>query len=126
MELPPPPPPPQKQQQSQQLPAKAAPTPWPLLTLQELPAGLTALIARSDPVGTWCGVRDDEGEHGDDDLKKRTGIITGHMVRIFGSRGKEPGRRRLTRPRRERVREKEKPPPTCDDYSRYRQVFYLI
>ena len=58
--------------------------------------------------GTCRDVRDDEGEHGDEDLKKRTGIRTGYMVSIFGRWGKEPGRRRLTSPRRERVRKKEK------------------
>ena len=52
-------------------------------------------------------MRDDEGEHGDEELKKRTGTGTGDMVGIFGSWGKESCRRRLTRPRREQVREKE-------------------
>ena len=122
----PPPPPPRKQHQSQQLPAKAAPTPWAPLIIQELPVGLRALIARSDPDGTWCGVRDDEGEHGDDYLKQRTGVRTSNMVSIFGSRGKEPGHRRLTRPRRERVREKENLSPTCDGNARYRHIFYLM
>ena len=37
----------------QQLPAKAAPSSWPPPKLQGLPAGLGALIARSDPSGTW-------------------------------------------------------------------------
>ena len=106
-ESPPPPPPQPQQQQQQQLPAKAPPTSRPPPTLQELPAGLGALIARSDPFGTWCGVRDDAGEHGDEDLNKRTGISTGYMVSIFGGWAKEPGCRRPTRPRRERVREKE-------------------
>ena len=54
------PPPPQHQQQQQQLTVKAPPTPWRPPTLQDLPAGLGALNARSDPFGTWCGVRDDE------------------------------------------------------------------
>ena len=66
-----------------------------------------ALVARSDSSGTWCDVRDDEGEHGDEDLTKRTGIGTDYMVSIFGSWGKEPGRRRPTRKRRERAREEE-------------------
>ena len=69
-----PPPPPQHQQHQQhQLPTKAPPMPWPPPTLQELLAGLGALIARSDPFGPWCGVSDGEGEHGDDDLKKNNG-----------------------------------------------------
>ena len=37
------------EQQQQHLPAKEPPTPWPLPTMQELPAGVGALIARSDP-----------------------------------------------------------------------------
>ena len=37
------------EQQQQRLPAKEPPTPWPLPTMQELPAGVGALIARSDP-----------------------------------------------------------------------------
>ena len=57
----------QQQQQPQQLPAKAPPSPWPPSTLQELPASLGALIARSDPFVSWCGVKDVEGEHGDED-----------------------------------------------------------
>ena len=57
--------------------------------LQGLPAGLRALIARSDPSGTWWfGVRYDGG-HGKEDVKKRTGIGTGCMVSILGSWGKE-------------------------------------
>ena len=36
----------------QQLPAKAPPPSWPPPKLQGLPAGLRALIERSDPSGT--------------------------------------------------------------------------
>ena len=85
-----------------------------------------ALVARSDSSGTWCDVRDDEGEHGDEDLKKRTAIGTGYMVSIFGSWGKEPVRRRLTQPRRERVREEEKSSPTRENYAQFRHVFYFM
>ena len=67
-----------------------------------------------------------DGGHGKEDAKKRTGIGTGCMVSIFGSWEKEPGRRRLTRPRRERVREKEKSSHTREDYAGYRHVFYLM
>ena len=49
----PPPPPSTREQQQQQLPAKAPPTPWPPPTLQELPACLGALTARSGPSATW-------------------------------------------------------------------------
>ena len=48
------------------------------------------------------------------------------MVSIFGSWGKEPGPRCLTRPRLERVREKEKSSPAGEDCARYRHVFYTI
>ena len=100
----------------QRLPAEAPTSPWPPPTLQGLPAGLRALIARSDPSGTrwWFDVKYDGG-HGKEDVKKITGIGTGCMVSIFGSWGKEPGRRRLTRTSRERVREKEKSSPTRED-----------
>ena len=124
-ESPSPPPPPPQQQQQQQLPAKVPPALWPPPTLQELPAGLGALVAKSDPFRTTCG-KGDEGERGDEDLKKRTGIGAGYIVSIFGSLGKEPCRRHLTRPRREWVREKEKSSPTREDYARYRPVFYLV
>ena len=67
-----------------------------------------------------------DGGHGMEDVKKRTGIGTGCMVSIFGSWEKEPGRRRLTRPRREQVREKEKSSPTREDYAQYRHVFCLM
>ena len=85
------------------------------------------MLALSDPSGTWWwfGVRYDGG-HGKEDAKKRTGIGTGCMVSIFGSWEKEPGRRRLTRPRREQVREKEKSSPTREDYAQYRHVFCLM
>ena len=70
----------------QQLPAKAPPSLLPPPKLQGLPAGLKALIARSDPSGTWWwfGVRYDGG-HGKEDMMKRTGIGTGCMVSILGS-----------------------------------------
>ena len=48
------------------------------------------------------------------------------MVSTFESWGEKPGRRRLTRPRRERVRVKEKRSPIREDYARYRDVFHLI
>ena len=56
-----------------QLQAKAPPSPWPPPTLQGLPAGLRALIARSDPSGTrwWFDVKYDGG-HGKEDVKKIT------------------------------------------------------
>ena len=111
----------------QQLPAKAPPPSWPPPKLQGLPAGLRALIARSDPSGTWWwfGVRYDGG-HGKEDVNKRTGIGTGSMISILGSWGKEPGRRRLTRPRYELVRAEEKSSPTREDYARYRHVLHLM
>ena len=111
----------------QQLPAKAPPSPWPPAELQGLTAGLRALIARPGPSGTrkWFGVRYDGG-HSKEDLKKMTRIGSGCMVSIFGSWGEEPGCRRLTRPRRKRVREKEKSSPTRLDYARYRHVFCLM
>ena len=71
-------------QQQKQPPAKAPPTLWPPPTLQDLPAGLRALIARSDPSERWwLGVRYD-GEHRKVDLWKRTGIETSYMVGMFG------------------------------------------
>ena len=75
----------------QQLPAKTPQSPWPPPKRKGLPAGLRALIARSDPSGTWWwfGVRYDGG-HGKEDVKKRTGIGTGCMVSVFGSWGKKP------------------------------------
>ena len=63
---------------------------------KDMTADVGVLVARSDSSETWCGVRDDEGEHGNEDLNNRTGIGTGYMVSIFGDWGKEPGRRRLT------------------------------
>ena len=62
----------------QQLPAKAPPSLLPPPKLQGLPAGLKALIARSDPSGTWwwISVRCDDG-HGKEDVKKRMVIGTG-------------------------------------------------
>ena len=57
----------------QQMQAKA-PSPWPPPKLQGLPAGLRALIARSDPSGPWwSGVRYDGG-HGKEDIRKKRGI----------------------------------------------------
>ena len=107
-----------------QLPAKAPPSPWPARKLRGLPAGLRALIARSDPFGTWWwfGVRYDGG-HGKEDTKKTKGIGTGCMTSIFGNWREELGRRRLTRPRHKRVREKGKSSPTRNDYARCRHVF---
>ena len=55
---------------------------------EDMTEDVGALVARSDSSGTWCGVRDDEGEHGDEGLKKRTGIGTGYMVGIFGPGGR--------------------------------------
>ena len=108
----------------QQLPAKAPPSPWPPPKIQGLPVGLRALIARSDPFGTWWwfGVRYDGG-HGKEDTKKTKGIGTGCMTSIFGNWREELGRRRLTRPRHKRVREKGKSSPTRNDYARCRHVF---
>ena len=75
----------------------------------EVAGGLGVLMARSDPAGTrWFRVRDDGGGHGKEDLWKRTwiGTDTGYMVSIFGGWGNEPGGRRLTKPMRERERER--------------------
>ena len=52
-------------------------------------------------------MRDDK-EQAEEELRKWTGIGTGYMVSVLVGCGKGPDGRRMTRPRRERLREKEK------------------
>ena len=71
-----------------------------------------ALIARSASCGTrWFGILVDEEENGEEEGKRESerekewsGV--GGVYSIFGGWGKEPDGRRLTRPRRERERDR--------------------
>ena len=116
----------QQQQQQQQQQPTAPPTPRPPPKLQALPAGLGAPIGRADSSETF-GVRDD-GERGEEELSKRTGIGTGYMVSVLVGCGKEPDGRRMTinRPRRERLREKEKTTADRESILLERHVLFLI